>query len=390
MVTRSSRSKKWVFFIGLALIAILCLCFGRQATTTDRGTKLHWLISLSQVNGQVRLGQISFLDGYSDDPLAAGSDRYRYELLGRTGKILDSGHFQLPEWGFADQLNGTELIPQPQMRLTGTEFPLLVPFQKKGESLALYSPVGERLLTVALPRQASPANTTVVDAGECVTIEENNKNTGLSIVFVGDQGSSSKPYSMSNFQTDLNAAMARFRATSPYAENMSRMNFYYVNQIFNLNCRGIAFPTLCSVVKTKQAAAACPHSQVIVFTSTGNGGLGPWGTGYAFMSAAWLVVHEFSHSFGALGDEYMYMQPEPSPVEFPNCTKTPSQSETIACPAWSWAENVSSDIGCYKGCGWRNLYRPTAESCLLRNAELYNYDAVCHKHIEDKLLQYGN
>ena len=91
-----------------------------------------------------------------------------------------------------------------------------------------------------------------------------------------------------------------------------------------------------------------------------------------------VVIHEFGHSFGGLGDEYVVHDedyPSEAHIPYPN----------ISWDGSEWYDIPDTDI--YLGAWYRNLYRPTEENCVMRNLDR-GFCPVCKEVIISLLEKY--
>ena len=102
-----------------------------------------------------------------------------------------------------------------------------------------------------------------------------------------------------------------------------------------------------------------------------------------------VLVHEFGHAFGGLGDEYYYddqfdtqYPPDTEPWE-PNLT-------TLVDFGSKWADLVESGkAGLFEGGGYQSkgVYRP-ASNCRMKTNECKNFCPVCTRAIEAMIDYY--
>jgi len=236
----------------------------------------------------------------------------------------------------------------------------------------------------------SPEGTrTYRDAGEFQIYEENC----ISVINYGDEIDKidvvfiSQGYEdMTEFRRDVLSYINQgLFSYSPFQEHKSRFNFYIVNQSSDLdchtNCKGIKNMICCNNNKVVDIASQCPSDQIIVLLKEdqycGTASFYAKTCSYTMNNLnKQILVHEFGHSFGGLGDEYDYGESYPSlslsKMLFPNC-------DTSGCSKW--------DGGCFEGCGWSDLYRSTEENCIM-----YGYTdvfcPVCQSHILGLLNNY--
>ncbi|MBR5132576.1 MAG: peptidase M64 [Alistipes sp.] len=117
-----------------------------------------------------------------------------------------------------------------------------------------------------------------------------------------------------------------------------------------------------------------------------------------------VVVHEFGHSFGGLGDEYFYLsadnndemhslQHEPWEPNITTLVDFESKwadmvTEGVEIPTAVTAERTKSyTVGVYEGGGYRakGIYRPT-DVCRMRNNTAERFCPVCERALERVIL----
>ncbi len=171
----------------------------------------------------------------------------------------------------------------------------------------------------------------------------------------------------------------------PFTTYANKFNFYIVNQTVKTGCRkgcqGVESLVCCNNDLITQSASQCPADQVFVLLD--NKDFCGSASSYAKVCNGWnhgqVGTHEFGHTFGGLGDEYVYSDVYPGfegvLTIYPNC-------DVLECPKWAtfWP-------GCVDGCGVSNLNRPTNKNCLM-----YTYtdefDKVDQRHMVSLLDEY--
>jgi hypothetical protein len=189
---------------------------------------------------------------------------------------------------------------------------------------------------------------------------------------------------------DLSSKYNGIFSFEPFKENRGKFNIYYVNETLDLgcqlNCEGIQSMICCNDNKVVDAASQCPADQIIVlhddpqFCGTA--------TFYAkvcsYARSPIVLMHEFGHSFGGLGDEYNYEEVYPSyaksisasELNFPNCDKP-------GCYKW---QDITE--GCWKGCSISALYRPTQNKCIMYTY-VPEFDIVDTSYLKKLMFNYG-
>lgn len=258
-----------------------------------------------------------------------------------------------------------------------------VPYLLEGRYLRVLNTVVPlyKIPYTALP----PAPPTEVIFGSCLG------NECLDLIIVADGYSND----MSLFESDAQSIANFFGAIEPYRSNLERLKITRVDNMTSLgcynNCGGIERLICCDSNKVFRAVSGINHDEIIVITNMNEYG----GSGYIDGSdcaeassyavtfrdmdyyAREVAVHETGHSFGGLWDEYEYGI-SGSGDDGPNCVYDP------ACAKWKGTPGT----GCYAGCSYSGMYRPTENSCLMRTltpAGGYRFCPVCENRIRDKL-----
>jgi len=189
---------------------------------------------------------------------------------------------------------------------------------------------------------------------------------------------------------DLNSRNNGLFSFEPFKSNKGRFNVYYVNETVNLgcslDCEGIPSMMCCNDDKIVEAASQCPADQIIVLADKPQfcGSATFYAKICSYGISPMVMMHEFGHSFGGLGDEYNYEEVYPEYVKtinsyelnFPNCDKP-------GCEKW---KNITDE--CWKGCSISALFRPTKSSCIMYTY-VPEFDAVDIMHINSLLRNYG-
>jgi len=168
-------------------------------------------------------------------------------------------------------------------------------------------------------------------------------------------------------------------AIEPFKSNEGKFNFYFVNRTTDLKCElgcfGVDRLVCCDDNKVKQTAAQCPSDKIFVLIDT-EAFCGA-SKDYAAVCtikdprAGLVLVHEFGHTFGGLGDEYSYGKSGKTTV--PNC-------DVAGCSKWSGIPGT----GCFPTCGYTNLFRATNRDSLM-NLYIDRFGPVSTGVLIDKL-----
>ena len=225
---------------------------------------------------------------------------------------------------------------------------------------------------------------------QCVDVISNGSPTDkLDIVFVGSDYSENEK---TKFISDVNAHMQQILSVYPFSTYKNRINIHRIDAFRDLGCKRLeSIPRLiiCDPNQVKNLADSCPHDQIIVLENSNDwGGCGgniydkdTWDTNICVAASAypWITLHEFSHSFGKLWDEYSfgYDGPVEAIDSSPNCASDSN------CYKW----NNIVGAGCFQGCSFSNAYRSIIQG-IMSTAYATNYGPVSEKHLIELLNNY--
>ena len=114
-----------------------------------------------------------------------------------------------------------------------------------------------------------------------------------------------------------------------------------------------------------------PNDQIIVLVNNltyGGSGHPDVAVAYTGQWGKQIMIHELGHSFGHLGDEYIRHDEDwtgGTDVPYPNIDWDGSKWEDVP------------GTGAYLGALYRNLVRPTYDSCIMRRIEYFEFCPVC-------------
>ena len=156
--------------------------------------------------------------------------------------------------------------------------------------------------------------------------------------------------------------------------------------------------------------AGIPYEHVVILANTDTYGGGGIYNSYLLTTAHHpmfrpVVVHEFGHSFGGLGDEYAYTS-EPSPMYPYDIEPWEPNITTLVNFESKWKDMVPegtpipttpekdrkllySKVGVYEGGGYtlKGIYRPTTE-CRMKINEAPRFCPVCERALEKMIHFY--
>ncbi|OGL41154.1 MAG: hypothetical protein A2161_07535 [Candidatus Schekmanbacteria bacterium RBG_13_48_7] len=197
---------------------------------------------------------------------------------------------------------------------------------------------------------------------------------------------------MGTYRDDVDADMAYLLSMPPYSDFYDHINIHRIDNTDDLgcfyDCEGIPRLICCDHTAVFAAAASAPFDELIVLVNNsvyagtglvtvGGGGRETYAITYNRVAeyGREVMIHEFGHSFGGLMDEYEYGYPTGT-IMGPNC-------DFSGCSAWSTVPGM----GCFPGCSYDNLYRPTDSGCIMRVLGV-NYCDVCKNHLIKLLSSY--
>lgn len=158
------------------------------------------------------------------------------------------------------------------------------------------------------------------------------------------------------------------------------------------------------------ALAGIPYEHIIILANTEQYGGGGIYNAFTLTTAHHpmfrpVVVHEFGHSFGGLGDEYFYEQDIMSDMYPLNIEPWEQNITTLVSFETKWkdmlkkgtptptspAEREKYPVGVYEGGGYatKGVYRP-ADNCRMRTNEYPIFCPVCQRAIERIINFYTN
>ena len=220
-----------------------------------------------------------------------------------------------------------------------------------------------------------PILSILASAGNCVGLHVTGDSANRADIVIIGHGWPED--GLTDFYDNANYISDYLLTMHPYSDYSDMINVWYVNQSADLNC---SWPgPACSFTLATALASQCAYDKIYVlvndtrYSGAGNTLMAQGTVNPQFKGQ--LFAHEFGgHCFGELMDEYVYSSPTNGGLysSGANCAlpgEANYQSEGIACDKWS---NVPG-TGCYSGCSYSNLYRPTLTS-MMRDliAEYFN------------------
>ncbi len=234
---------------------------------------------------------------------------------------------------------------------------------------------------------------------------------------------------MPEFLAMCDSSIAAITAHEPYSSLMDRFNFVAVMPESSDN--GVSRPllgewkdtplgahystfyvdrylTIPNISRLYDYCTGIPFEHFIILANTEQYGGGGIFNSYTIASARSprskleVIVHEFGHSFGGLGDEYYYddqyetMYPADTEPWEPNLTTLVDFDskwrdmlpDGTAIPTQPDGRNLTTQVGVYEGGGYQSkgVYRPTQE-CRMKINEVKEFCPVCQRAIR-RLVDY--
>lgn len=206
---------------------------------------------------------------------------------------------------------------------------------------------------------------------ECVNVIYNgDQKNKIDVVFLGVNYGNNE-----DFGTDVQSYINEIYSIEPYLSSKTKFNFYRIDEFRDLSCRETD-KIVCDEFKVKELALKCPNDFIVVLDkknflsmlrSTAYSNIVNLNTA----DTKTVLTHEFGHSIGGLGDEYVYG--DFSGIEFPNCDYSP-------CAKWN-------NLGCYEGCSSSMYYRST-ESSIMKDLGDNYYNQVSLAAMNTRLGAY--
>ena len=236
--------------------------------------------------------------------------------------------------------------------------------------------------------------------GACNALDLNGPmESRLNIIFIPSHYYSD----ISEFAADVPAFREALLDFPFYSDNEHKINFLFLASTDASDGCMLAGNTTpyCDIPSMKGIASACNYSEtrgdqiVVLFDNRAVGtpyarGEGPDDILFIGSSSSSIFVHEFSHSFGDLGDTYDGSWNNTVDPQYPNCA---SDTPGYTC-ADKWGDllgTVSNGqlVGCYANCHAENWYRPTFDGDVMRDQSKDFYDPVALRHMESLMAGYG-
>ncbi|MFZ1239382.1 MAG: M64 family metallopeptidase [Anaerolineae bacterium] len=352
--------------LGASLLLALGLLLGWGALAAASSSQPILLFSLHVEAGQFRLTAIEGRTGFMPDngsPVDT-NDLYTLLLLDARGNALATQQFALGRtvWG-APWAEGDAEAPHPVVMPAVLETVVTAPDLPGADGIEIYDLNGTLLL------RETGLHDRVQRAGESPTTIWEDISTPccgdncLDLLFLGDDYTTTASLDM--FRSDVSYMANYFRQVEPYSARPNVINVRAIASTTDLECNYNCFGTprliCCNGNIILPLASQAPHDKIIVLVNNNEYG----GSGSVNFAVAYhrfpqygpqVAIHEFSHSFALLGDEYSFGPNNGGNPLRANC------DDNASCPRWNGMPGTS----CIPGCTYNEWYRATNDCLMLR------------------------
>ena len=284
----------------------------------------------------------------------------------------------------------------------------LIPFPKDTVDITVELFNSHLKPVATLSHQVSPTDILIQQKGQKTTPytvlqQAKSPSESIQIAFVAEGYTTDE---MDIFIDDCQVAVDALFAHEPFSQYRDRFEMIAVmcnsedsgvsepgNHIWRQTALGSHFDTFYSqryltTLHLKQLhdiLAGIPYEHIIILANTEHYGGGGIYNSYNLCYTRGkhfrpVVVHEFGHSFGGLGDEYEYGDDDP--YYFPDTEPWEPNLTTLSNFGSKWQDMVGNDsrIGIYEGGGYlrKGIYRP-CENCRMRTNEEPEFCPVCQR-----------
>jgi hypothetical protein len=219
---------------------------------------------------------------------------------------------------------------------------------------------------------------------KCESIEGNASKSNINFIIL-PSGYESYDDFKKNAKDLLNAKDSIINV-DPFLSNKGKFSFSIANTRdlgCKTDCSNISTIICCDNKLVYEEASKCHYDSIIVLVNS-NKHCGS-ASSYTKICAknkesSVFLMHEVGHSFADLEDEYVY----PDYYAYDANSEGGINCDVQGCDKWK-----SLTDGCYKGCTYSNLYRPSEKDSVMY--DLYpQYNEVCKKHIENVIEDYSS
>ena len=421
-----------LLLLTLSLLAIIGTTSAQEFDKcfTDKTLRIDYTFAGNSSEQYIALRDLSSTEGWwgrrvnlSDVPLKGNGDLTLYDTA--TGEVIYKTSFSslFQEWittpeaqTISKSFEFTILVPMPLNNVTA-ELVLRDNTGKESKLRHTISPT-DRLIRDRSKQQALPY-TYVYKGGD--------SKEAIDIVILAEGYTAEE---MDTFLEDATITTNEILSYEPFKSHKEKFNFIAVaspsvdsnvsvpqDDAWRETAVGSNFLTFYmdryltsgNVYAMYDLATNIPCEHFIILANTDTYGGGGIYNSYTLTTAHHrdfrpVVVHEFGHSFGGLGDEYFYLsadnndemhslQHEPWEPNITTLVDFESKwadmvAEGVEIPTAVTAERTKSyTVGVYEGGGYRakGIYRPT-DVCRMRNNTAERFCPVCERALERVIL----
>ena len=421
-----------LLLLTLSLLAIIGTTSAQEFNKcfTDKTLRIDYTFAGNSSEQYIALRDLSSTEGWwgrrvnlSDVPLKGNGDLTLYDTA--TGEVIYKTSFSslFQEWittpeaqTISKSFEFTILVPMPLNNVTA-ELVLRDNTGKESKLRHTISPA-DRLIRDRSKQQALPY-TYVYKGGD--------SKEAIDVVILAEGYTAEE---MDTFLEDATITTNEILSYEPFKSHKEKFNFIAVaspsvdsnvsvpqDDAWRETAVGSNFLTFYmdryltsgNVYAMYDLATNIPCEHFIILANTDTYGGGGIYNSYTLTTAHHrdfrpVVVHEFGHSFGGLGDEYFYLsadnndemhslQHEPWEPNITTLVDFESKwadmvAEGVEIPTAVTAERTKSyTVGVYEGGGYRakGIYRPT-DVCRMRNNTAERFCPVCERALERVIL----
>ena len=319
------------------------------------------LLKLHYRDGRFVVDSLSQIAGQAPSRERDSLESYIVQIRDAQGRVLESRPWRLNRFvSPPPPLSGEE--PGHIVERTEFQTAIVLPLYAEATSIRILQPYGVDGLSIDIDTPELRAVRIADPTSGATPLHITGPNSmRLTILFLGDRYGGKT----ATFASDVDIHTAKFLSTRPIKrkKNRNKINIYRVDLGQGLKCQygcaGIDRLICCNDAKVSALAATSgvPYDEIVVLVDKAKYG----GSGGSYAVAynrsgpgRWgpeVTVHESGHSMFGLMDEYEYGST--GSAWGPNCAAAP-------CP-WKGV-----GLGCWEGCSYVGLSRPTQSHCLMR------------------------
>lgn len=350
------------------------------------GKMLWWIFHYK--DGNLIPKNLKLKAGYPPNYKVGGTDGYFCQVKDKSGRVIFRFGVTIAQYE-SYTFREKNRYSHRMVERNNFETIIFIPFFFNAEVVELLDYSGRAIASASIQNAEMDEYQEISKSptGYTTLVYNRRPEDGLDIVFLGDKYFSDEEQEL--YRKDVDAHLDVLLKRYPLTIYFPVLNIYRVDGPMDLGCRYLGGGYfLCDDRKVFEAASILPYDEIMVIMNTdiwgGTSGVTYGGGGresYCQSSRVDPIVstHEFGHSFGGLQDEY-YVGGIGRPFG-PNC-------DYAGCAKWSGYPGT----GCFQGCYYDNLYRPTLDDCVMMardvNNPRYDFCPVCQRYLKYLLGKY--